>query len=298
MASPELAPLTESLRNSRKQWPESVETMREWMTMMAESIPLPDGLHVESGEIAGRSADRLSFPDHAGDSVLLYLHGGAYSICSPFTHRGLASRLGLASRVNVLVPDYRLAPEHPFPAAIEDAAAAYLWLLDNGVAPERIVIAGDSAGGGLTLATMLWLRDDGVPLPRAAALLSPWTDLAATGDSLETNKDRDPMIFKDGLLESAEMYLYGEDPKHPLASPLYADLSGLPPLMIHVGTVEVLLDDSTRLADRAKAAGVDVTLRMYEDLFHVWHYYAQMLPEADEAIAELGAFFKERLADG
>lgn len=298
MASPEAVRLAESLRKNRIQQPESMEMLRAFMTLMAETIPMPEGLRVDTVGIGERTAERLSFADHDDRGMLIYLHGGGYTICSPFTHRGLASRLGRAAGLNALVPDYRLAPEHPFPAAVEDAVAAYRWLLENGVAPERIVIGGDSAGGGLTLATLLSLRDAGDPLPRAAALISPWTDLAATGESIKTRHHLDPMIRKSGLLESAEMYLDGASNKDPLASPLYADLSGLPPMIVHVGTAEVLLDDSTRLAERAEAAGVDVSLHVYEDLFHVWHYYAQAMPEADEAIAEIGGFFREQLADG
>lgn len=295
MKSPERIQLDKALRKSREQQPASISMRRALATMLAERTIIPPGLNVETVTAGGRPADRLTFADHSDDGVLLYLHGGGYAVCSPFTHRALAANLGRASGLNALVPDYRLAPEHPFPAAVDDAVAAYRWLLDAGTPPERIVIAGDSAGGGLTLATMLSVRDAGDPLPGAAALISPWTDLAVTGESVTTRQKDDPMLFRSGLIEHAEMYLGAGDRKHPLASPLYADLSGLPPLIIHVGTAEILLDDSTRLAERAEAAGVEVTLHCYEDMMHVWHYFEGTLPESAAAIEQIGAFIKANI---
>ncbi len=295
MKSPELIELDRALRRSRDQQPDSVSMRRTFATMLAERTSNPAGLKVETVTAGGRPADRLTFADHADDGVLLYLHGGGYAVCSPFTHRALAANLGRASGLNALVPDYRLAPEHPFPAAVDDAVAVYRGLLEAGTPPERIAIAGDSAGGGLTLATMLSVRDAGDPLPGAAALISPWTDLAVTGESVKTRQKDDPMLYRSGLIEHAEMYLGDGDRKHPLASPLYADLSGLPPLIIHVGTAEILLDDATRLAERATAAGVDVSLHLYEDMMHVWHYFEGMLPESGAAIEQIGQFIKANI---
>ncbi len=298
MKSPELEDLNKALRRSRDQFPSSIPMRRSLQTIQAERAPIPEGLQVNVMQIGDRPAEHLSFANHDENGALLYLHGGGYSLCSPFTHRALAANIGRAAGLNALVPDYRLAPEHPFPAAIDDAVAAYRWLIEEGAPPDRIVIAGDSAGGGLALATMLVIRDAGEPLPGAAALISPWTDLAMTGESTKTRQKDDPMLYRSGLLEHAEMYLGDHDRKDPLASPLYADLAGLPPLIIHVGSAEILVDDSTRLAERAKAAGVEVSLRIYQDMMHVWHYFAGILSESEEAINQIGRFARGKIAHG
>jgi acetyl esterase/lipase len=195
----------------------------------------------------------------------------------------------------VLSVDYRLAPEHPFPAAVNDAITAYRWLLADGTDPAIIALAGDSAGGGLALAALVALRDAGDPMPAAAAVISPWTDLALTGDSLRTRAAVDVMIKPAGMRETAEAYLNGQDPRHPHASPLYADLRGLPPTLIHVGDAEVILDDSTRFAGNARAAGVDVTLEVWDEMPHVWHAFAGLLPEADQAIGRMGTWLREHV---
>jgi acetyl esterase/lipase len=226
--------------------------------------------------------------------VILYLHGGGYTIGSINTHRELAARLSRAAAARVLVIDYRLAPEHPHPAAVDDATAAYRWLLANGVDPARIVVAGDSAGGGLTVATLVALRDAHTPLPAAGVCLSPWVDLEGSGESMTTKAAVDPMVQRDGLLKMAAAYLAGQDARTPLAAPLYANLSGLPPLLIQVGTAETLLDDSTRLAERARKAGVNVTLDPWEDMIHVFQAFATYLPEARQAIDRIGEFVKQR----
>jgi acetyl esterase/lipase len=196
---------------------------------------------------------------------------------------------------HVFAPDYRLAPESRFPAAVEDAVAFYRALLSAGYAPQNIVVAGESAGGGLTLSLMLALRAADVPLPAAAALFSPWTDLAATGDSVRTNNDRCAMFEGAGIAFSAGYYLGDTDPRNPLASPLYADLSGLPPLLIHVGADEVLLDDSTRLAERARAAGVRVDLKIWPVVPHAWQLVPHLVPEARQSLKESAAFFRAQI---
>jgi acetyl esterase/lipase len=205
----------------------------------------------------------------------------------------MVARLSKASRARALVVDYRLAPEHPFPAAVDDATAAYRWLLSQNVQPSHIVVAGDSAGGGLTLATLLALRDAKTPLPAAAVCLSPWVDMEGTGASMTTRAKADPVVQKQGLLGMAQLYLGGKDPKSPLAAPLHGDLRGLPPLYIQVGDAETLLDDATRIAEKAKAAGVKVDLEIWPEMPHVWQLFAPLLPEGQQAIDKIGAFVQK-----
>jgi monoterpene epsilon-lactone hydrolase len=207
------------------------------------------------------------------------------------------TRLSIASSMRVLGLNYRLAPAHPFPAAVEDASAAYRWLLKSGVDPGRIALAGDSAGAGLALATTLTLREDELPLPGAVVCLSPWVDLALTGDSMDTKAAADPIVSREMLYGWGKLYLGDHDPRTPLASPLYAELQGLPPLLIQVGSTEVLLDDSRRLADRASAAGVDVALEIWPEMIHGWQNFGAILPEAREAIDHIGRFVRSHLGD-
>ena len=271
----------------------SIEQMRQdWDELFARELAKADTVPVDAG---GVSAQWISAPGARDDRVLLYLHGGGYVIGSVHSHRDLIARLSAASGCRVLGLDYRLAPEHPFPAPVEDATAAYRWLLDQGVAPAQIAIAGDSAGGGLTAATLLSLRDAGTPLPAAAVMLSPWVDLEGEGASMKTRADVDPMVKRELVLGMAETYLAGGDPRQPLAAPLHAALEGLPPLLIHVGDHETLLDDSVRFAEKARVAGVDVTLEVWGEMVHVWHLFADELPQAQRAIERVGEFLRRRL---
>jgi monoterpene epsilon-lactone hydrolase len=231
----------------------------------------------------------------ARDACVLYLHGGGYVIGSCNTHRALASHLAGRSGLPVLVVDYRLGPEHPYPAAVDDALTAYEWLLAEGFEPDRIVVAGDSAGGGLTLATLLALRDRGRPLPALGVPISPWTDLTLTGESMTSMAEHDPMVTRPGLQRMADWYTGGADPKDPLVSPLFADPAGLPPLLIHVGEVETLRDDAIRFAERATAAGVDVTLEVWPEMIHVWHVFGPDVPESEAGVARIAEFIAERL---
>ncbi|MDQ7064780.1 MAG: alpha/beta hydrolase [candidate division KSB1 bacterium] len=272
----------------------TLESRRQRLERFARLIPMPRGVR--------RTAAMDSFPAEwlvpAGapeDAAILYLHGGGYVMGSIRTHRALAARIARAAGVKCLTIGYRLAPEHPFPAALEDAHRAYGWLLQQKIPPQRLVVAGDSAGGGLALALLLFLRDRGEPLPAAAVCLSPWTDLAGTGDSIRSKAAVDPIVPVAALDYVARQYLHGENPKNPYASPLYGDLHGLPPLFIHVGTHEVLLDDSLRLAEKARAAGVRVTLDIWPDMMHVWHFFAPFLPEARQAIGNIGAFIRKAI---
>ena len=257
-------------------------------------MPLPSDVATEAVRANGVPAEWVWVPTAAADRVVLYVHGGAYVIGSINTHRDLAGRISRASGARVLNVDYRLAPEHPHPAAVEDATAAYRWLVANGRAPARLAIAGDSAGGGLTIATLVALRDAGDPLPAAGVCLSPWVDLEGIGESMSSRAHLDPMVQKDHLLRMAKLYLGDLHPRTPLAAPLYADLSGLPPLLIQVGTAETLLDDATRIAERAKKAGVDVTLDVWEDMIHVFQAFAAMLPEGQQAVEQIGEYLRAR----
>lgn len=272
--------------------PSSIKETRVSYEEMASKTPLFPNTVVEKAEINGIKAEWVAAPNIDKNRVVLYLHGGGYVFCSPITHRALASRLSASSNSLVLVLDYRLAPEHPFPSALEDSCSAYRWLLKNNFSNEKIFICGDSAGGGLTLSTLVSLRDNNEILPNRVALISPWTDLAATGDSLVSLAEIDPWLEVDGLKHLASLYLAGNDPKHPLVSPLFANLSNLPPMLIQVGSDEILLDDSVRLAKLAQAAGVSVELQVWQKMWHVWHAFADKLVEGQQAIDKIGQFFR------
>jgi len=240
-------------------------------------------------QVDGWRGEWLSAPRVRADRVLLYLHGGGYVSGSPLTHRALMGHLSRHANARVLALDYRLAPEHVFPAALEDAWAAYWWLLGEGYGADRIVLAGDSAGGGLALALLLALRDAHVPLPASAICFSPWVDLALTGASLHKNEATD-YINPEILHATAQMYLDGHDPRDPLVSPLYGDLHGLPPLLIQVGSAELLHDDGRRFAQRARRAGVDVQFEVAAGMVHVWQFMYWIEPKARQAVQRAGRF--------
>ena len=239
---------------------------------------------------AGQPAARMG-------RLVLYLHGGGYHIGSTRSHYGLIARLSAAARCRVLALDYRLAPEHRFPAPLEDCLAAYDWLRDQGYEPANIAFAGDSAGGGLALSTMLALRDRGQPLPVAAAVISPWTELEACGESYVTRAADDPVLTPDAIKALALGYMGGQDDlRNPMAAPLHGELSGLPPLMIQAGERDILLDDSLRFAAKAEAAGVAVSLDLWPGMIHDFQLFGADLPQAREAIQRLGAYLEEKLA--
>lgn len=294
MASRELTALIHMLTARPLPDNPSVATRRQGFDLMAEKFPLPADVTCTPVDVAGIPAAWVSAPGADPGRVLLYFHGGGYVIGSITTHRELAGRLSRAAAARVLLLDYRLAPEHPYPAAVEDAVAAYRWLIGQGAVPQRTVIAGDSAGGGLTVAALVALRDAGDPLPAAGVCLSPWVDMEGIGASMTTKAAVDPIVQHPGLAWFAEQYLGGAHPRTPLAAPLYADLQGLPPLLIQVGSAETLLDDATRLAERARAAGVEVALEVWEEMIHVWHFFAAMLPEGRQAIEGLGNYIRQR----
>jgi epsilon-lactone hydrolase len=266
-----------------------------WEVLAARSI-VPDEVGWEPVTAGQVACEWVHGPINRGGQTMVYLHGGAYVIGSAATYRELIGRLSMATGMWVLAPDYRLAPKDPFPAAVDDALAAYRWLLGAGIEPGHIAISGDSAGGGLALATLLALRDAGEQLPAAAVLLSPWTDLTCSGDSYVSRAESDPLFTREALVQLAGHYLDGADPTSVLASPIYGDLKGLPPLLVHVGSDEVLLDDSTRLAERARAAGVDVELKVWDGMWHDFQRFAgRGVIEAQESIDLIGAFIKKRV---
>jgi epsilon-lactone hydrolase len=252
---------------------------------------VPATVRISAAQVGGVPGEWVGGPGET-KSVLLYLHGGGYFGCSAMSHRPITVGFALQG-FRVFAPDYRLAPENPFPAAVDDAVAAYRGLLSKGNLPERIVVGGDSAGGGLALSLLLALRAAGVALPAGAALFSPWTDLAATGESIRTNAARCAMFHGPDISLSARYYLGETDPRNPLASPLYADFTGFPPILIHVGADEVLRDDSTRLAERARAAGVRVELRIWPVVPHAWQLAPHRIPEARESSRESAAFLRK-----
>jgi acetyl esterase/lipase len=248
---------------------------------------------VTAGDVDGEWVSPVDAPE---DKAILYFHGGGFRIGSVFSHRDLIAQIALASGCRVLAINYRLAPEHRFPAALDDALAAYGWMLDRGLKSSNVAFAGDSAGGTLVLAAMLALRERGLPLPAVAVLMSPWTDLAATGASYLSRAEADPIHQRPMILALAKNYLGGQgDPCDPLVSPLYADLAGLPPLLIQVGDRETVLDDSVMLADKARAAGIDVNLEIWDGMIHVFQMFGAELPEADQAVASIAKFLNRHL---
>lgn len=259
------------------------------------SSPLYKETRFERVTANGVSAEWFRRSDAQGGPVILYFHGGGYGLGSIDTHRDLVARICRASRSSALSVEYRLAPEHKFPAQLEDALAAYRFLLTEGIDPKRIVLAGDSAGGGLVISTLVSLRDSQSPLPAAGVCLSPWTDMEIRGTTVDANERYD-YISRRALVQYRSRFVRDGDVKNPLASPLEADLSGLPPLLVQVGSAEALLDDSLRFADRARLAGVDVTLRVWEDMIHVWQLFAFLLPQGAAAIDEIGDFVRDRVA--
>lgn len=252
----------------------------------------PRGIETLDRDLGGVPALRVKRLVAQSDRRILFLHGGAYTTGTPTLYRHILWRFAVAADAQVAAIDYRLAPEHPFPAALDDAVAAWHGLLAEGADPRRCAVMGDSAGGGLALALLLRLRDMGAPLPAAAVALSPWTDLAMTGKSLQRNAASDPMENPDDVPYLVACYLGDGDPRNPYASPLYGDPTGLPPSLIQVGSDEILLDDSVRMAARMKAAGCQAELEIWPRMPHVWHAFAPVMPEARRAIARIGAFVR------
>ncbi len=274
----------------------TVAAARQSLLAAARWIPRPRaGTEVRRVDAGGVPGEVITTPASRPDRHVLFLHGGGYVTGSPALYRHFTWRIATAARARVLALDYRLAPEHPFPAALDDSVAAYLWLVGGIGDPRRTAVMGDSAGGGLALALLSRLRDDGLDLPAAAIALSPWTDLALAGASLSLNARSDPMLNAADARLFADCYLAGADPRHPYASPLYGNPAGLPPTLIHVGSDEILRDDAVRMAAALREAGCRVEIEVWRRMPHVWHLFAPVLPEAKQAIANIGAFVDQVL---
>jgi epsilon-lactone hydrolase len=293
MSSSEIDAIRELLRSKPR--PAGFAERRERLDAIGSTSPPAGDIRLEPIDANGVAAEWSLAPGSDPSKVLLFFHGGGYCSGSIVSHRGMVTEAGRAARARTLAVGYRLAPEHPFPAAIEDARSAYRFLLDQGIAPSRIVIGGDSAGGGLTLALMTSVRDAREPLPACAWLVSPWVDLQMIGASLAEKAVADPLISKSYLEELASAYLAGADPANPLVSPLNADLAGLPPLLVQVGSAETLLDDAVRIGRRAGAADVQVKLEIWPHMIHAWHLWAAQLEAGRRAIASAGAFIRAHL---
>lgn len=271
--------------------PVSTAIQRQWIWLLTRTMLTAPGVRRSVETCGGSPCERLQSPAGGSERAVLYLHGGAYVLGSPASHRALTSHLAVFADATVLVPEYRLAPEHPYPAALDDALAAYLRLLEQ-FAPEHIAISGDSAGGGLALALAIALRDRGHPLPAALVLIAPWVDLSASGESMRTRAARDVMLRGAWSVTSAAMYRGTFAADDPLLSPLFADLRGLPPTLIQIGSEEILFSDAERLEQALKAAGVAVQRQVFEGLWHVFHLHARMLRESDAAIFDMAAFMR------
>jgi monoterpene epsilon-lactone hydrolase len=290
MADMEIERIREAL--AARPRPPELSERRARLDALGAQFPLPPDMRVESAQANGVAAEWTVSPEADPHRVMLFLHGGGYISGSIASHRAMVAEAGRQAGARTLALGYRLAPEHRFPAALEDALSGYRFLLASGIQPSNIIIAGDSAGGGLTIATMISLRDAGLPLPARAWCISPWVDLEMTGASIAGKADVDPMIQEDYLRDLASAYLGGADPRNPLVSPLRADLRGLPPLLIQVGSAETLLDDAVRLAGAAGAADVAVTLEVYPEMIHVWPLFHQQLAAGRRALAAAGRFMR------
>jgi monoterpene epsilon-lactone hydrolase len=272
--------------------PTDYRERRRNLDALGRAYALAPDVKIEPVAAGGVRAEWTWTPADSRDAAILYLHGGGYVIGSLDSHRHMVAEAGRAAGSWALALDYRLAPEHPFPAAVDDALAGYRYLLDRGVRPERICIAGDSAGGGLVVAAMVAIRDQGLPQPGCGWCISPWVDMEAIGETMASRAANDPTVQREGILDMARTYLNGADPRSPLAAPLYADLAGLAPLLIQVGACETLLDDALRLAGKAGAADVRVDLQVWPEMIHVWHLFHPELKAGLQALREGGAYIR------
>lgn len=299
MSAQELAFLLKAMKENPLELAVPLPQARRNFDAMLATLPVAADLTFKTASANGVPGIWSEAPGADKDRVVLYFHGGGYVLGTAHGYRSLAGEMGRAAKARSFAIDYRLAPEHPFPAAIDDAVTAYRWLLDQGISPKSIGLAGDSAGGGLTVTTLIALRDEGLPLPAGGVMISPWVDLDNSGPSMTGKASVDPSLEKQGLDLFASGYRLGvtpETPRQHLLAPLEADLRGLPPLLIQVGTAEVLLDDSTRLAAKTAAADVATRLSVWPNAMHVWHLFGFMLSEGRDAIREAGNFFEAEFA--
>ncbi|HEY9290270.1 MAG TPA: alpha/beta hydrolase [Microlunatus sp.] len=297
MSKEQRAQVDAILRQPRPEGPQSAEALRAGFRTLMAQMNVPAGIRTTATELGGRPALQVEPDGEPRPGTILYFHGGAWVFGSPETALSLTGQLVIRTGLAAHSLDYRLAPEHPFPAAIEDALSGYRELLDGGVDPSTVAFAGDSAGGGLSVTTCLAARDAGLPMPAAIVAFSPGLDATRTGESMDSKEGIDPIFTRTALEHTGTMYLAGADPRQPLLSPaVVGDLTGLPPTLIQVGTNEILLDDSTRFAARAREAGVDVILDITADVPHVFQSFAGMLDEAAEALGRAAHFLLQRIS--
>jgi monoterpene epsilon-lactone hydrolase len=296
MSDPEIAALRETI--AKRVRSDDIAQRRRDIDARGLAYRLPADIKAEPVAANGVRSEWTSSPDADPSRVVLYFHGGGYVIGSLDSHRHMVAEIGRAARARTLAIDYRLAPEHPFPAAVDDAMDAYRFLLSRGVQPSGITIAGDSAGGGLVVAAMVAIREAGLPQPACGWPISPWVDMEAIGGSMTSKAATDPTVQQAGILDMAKLYLNDANPRSPLAAPIYADLRGLAPLLIQVGAAETLLDDAIRLAQVAGAADVAVDLQVWPEMIHVWHIYYPELAAGRRAIAAGGEFAKAMTSRG
>jgi epsilon-lactone hydrolase len=297
MSQSELAELIGILRSSGPDLSAPPAKLRADFSAMVAAAPVASDLRFDSISMGGIPGLASISPGARTDRCLLYLHGGAFVIGSAHDYRSLYGELGRAIGVRAVAPDYRLAPENPFPAAVTDVLNVYRALLADGLPASAIVLAGDSAGGGLVASLMIAARDAGLPMPAGALLISPWADLACEAPSMTTKATADPALTREGLLANAALYLAQHLPQTPLASPVHADLARLPPMLVQVGTAEILLDDALRIATRAAQANVRIVLSVWPDMPHVWHFFGFMLEEGRRAVREAADFLRAQLGD-
>jgi monoterpene epsilon-lactone hydrolase len=278
--------------------PTDLEALRLAVDSDSERFPLDPDINVERVSIAIGVSAEWTWTEAADPArVVLYLHGGGYVFGSILSHRHLVAEIGRTSGSRTLAIDYRLSPENPFPAAVDDALASYRFLLEEGFEPRHIAFAGDSAGGGLVVSTLVAIKEAGLPQPACGWVISPWVDMEASGETFVSRADADPMVKREIIVNFAQAYLNGADPRSPFASPIYADLRGIAPLLIHVGASEVLLDDSLKLARTAGAADVSVRLEIWPEMVHIWHAFHRILGDGRKAV-QAGAKFLREAMDG
>jgi len=292
MKSKILAAVLKQLRVAPDFTREGIEKYREFLDTSARAFKIDRTAGFKPVHLNGVPGAWILPANASERNVVLYLHGGGFIAGSIASHRDLATRIANASGSKTVIIDYRLAPEHPFPGGLEDAVQAYTWLLNHGFSASRMAIAGDSAGGGLALSLLLTIKDRGLPMPGSAALISPWTDLECKNRSHTTNQKTDPMLNQHMLFSTAQLYTGEKNWDHPLVSPANGDFQGMCPLLVQVGSREVLQDDAVLLVKKAKAAGVPAELEIWDGMFHVWHYFSRYLTQGREAVEKIGSFIK------